>query len=275
MDLNSVLISTGMAVIVALLVRLLPISTRFTSNDVRTRVRDLESQLTALEHQNERLSDDYNQKLIDFTNAFVEWSAREKAYEAQIERLEAEVRRLRHRIRELEALAGMDSEPASVLGIWPDAEISHGKEADALFNSGWSYRSLVGDEATRASVIRELQRHEDIRIVEIGAHGEEAGLHLHGGLTEPGWWARVLGGRDLQLVVLMACESDAVSDALIRAGVPAVVSVQRSVDDVEAVTFVQELYANLADGRSLSQSVESAKLFVSRETWEMVRLRER
>ncbi len=82
---------------------------------------------------------------------------------------------------------------------------------------------------------------------------------------------QVLEGRELRLVVLNACRTaevarrevrDAyagVAPALVARGVPAVVAMQVPITDQGAVTFADRLYAGLAHGRSLEESVSDGR----------------
>lgn len=160
------------------------------------------------------------------------------------------------------------------LGIWPDIDLDYKLESDALYNAGFEYVGLVGDEATRVGVIRELDRYKNIGIVGIGAHGDANGIYLADGLARPRWWVEALSGRGVRLVVLASCESDAVGDSLIDAKFSAVISTQRQIDDDQSAAFVSALYANLARDEAIDVAVRNAKLVVNRETWEMIRFRQ-
>ena len=86
------------------------------------------------------------------------------------------------------------------------------------------------------------------------------GILLSDGLAEPGWWAEVGGLANIQLVVLMACESSDVADALIREGIPAVISVRREITERSAIQFVIGFYEAIRSGMSLARAVKVAAL---------------
>lgn len=170
-----------------------------------------------------------------------------------------------------------------VLGIWPTPVgqplLDQAGEARALYDAGIEYVALRGAAATRGGVVREWERLHPL-IVEIGSHGKAGAIWLTDGATSPGWWARLARTYPPRLMVLLACESSAqdklnVADALFAAGVAAVVSVDATLGDADAVLFAEMLYQHLAAGDPLAFAVERAKLVLSDPGAEMVRVRER
>lgn len=191
--------------------------------------------------------------------------------------------KLKQRLSDVEKMLGINREQQiKVLSIYPENinELQTHIEEAVIYNSGVDYRTLREEEATKEGIVRELSR-ERYSIIEIGAHGSNdptKGIKLHDGYAYPGWWARVLHNRDILLVVLMACESDGVSDSLMRTDVNYVISLQRSVTDQDAIRFVRVFYENVAQkditAEVVRNAVEIAKLSTSVEMEQMVRLRE-
>lgn len=166
-----------------------------------------------------------------------------------------------------------------VLGIWPTVSppLNTGAERRAIYNAGFDYLALNGEAATRAGVVREVERIRP-QIIEIGSHGSAAGLELTDGTAGPGWWSRLAQRYQIDLFVLLACHSDdqrslSVADALINAGVAAVVAVSEQIADRDAIAFSDLLYERLAAHDTLQEAVSRARLVVSDEGAEMIRLR--
>ena len=95
-------------------------------------------------------------------------------------------------------------------------------------------------------------------IVHFSGHGEEGGIVLldDGGaarLVSQGALARLLRRRDVKLLVLNACFSDAQASALPSA-VKTIVGTTDAVDDVAALRFSVAFYRTLADGHSISDA---------------------
>lgn len=202
------------------------------------------------------------------------------------EQLEKEAHTVADLKRQLEANQAIEQPPQaeefSVLGIWPDAPgqapLDQQGEADALYNAGYPYTALRGPRANRAGVILEIDRLRPT-VIQIGGHGTNEGTLLSDGVAEPGWWGQAVAGKGVRLMVLLSCDSSQqdelnLSDALINAGVKAVVSCDSQIDDRDAVRFAQLLYAKLAEKLPLARAVQRAKLSVGRKSAEMIRLRE-
>ena len=209
--------------------------------------------------------------------------AREADALRQINELQDQVERMRAQVRALRERRGMD---LRILGIWPETELRAMAARDALYNLGIPYQALTG-HVTREDVIRELDA-GDYNVVEVDSHGMrnqeptregiEGGILLSDGLAPPGWWGEVFRtyGQDVELVVLMACESLDVVDALVRAGVPAVVGTRRDIDDRAAAQFVLNFYRALADGDDVEQAVRAGRMVLDRDQADriFVRMRE-
>lgn len=202
------------------------------------------------------------------------------------DQLETEAKTIADLKRQLEARNTID-QPAeaaefSVLGIWPDVPgqppLDTQGEADALYNAGYSYTALRGARANRAGVILEIDRVRPT-VIQVGGHGNSEGILLSDGVAEPGFWGQVVAGKGIQLMVLLSCDSGQqdeinVGDALINAGVSAVVTCDSAIGDADAVKFASLLYGGLANRMTLARAVQRAKLSVSRKAAEMIRLRE-
>lgn len=167
-----------------------------------------------------------------------------------------------------------------ILGIWPvsDPPISTIGERVGIYNAGYDYIALTGHDATRAAVIRELDRF-DPHIIEIGAHGSPSGIELSDGITPPGWWGRVARRHHVRLAIVLACYSDNqqtlnVADSLQRAGVPNVIGVADAIADADAVAFAGMLYDRLGAGDGLQEAVDTARLAISQDGHDMIRLRQ-
>lgn len=192
---------------------------------------------------------------------------------------------LRARVSDLERKLGITRRvPLRILGIWPavsgEQSLAQRAEADALYESGVAYAGLF-DQVTKLSILEELGR-DNYNVLEIGAHGMEleldgqqlnGGIMLADGMAPPGWWGRLVRNRGIELVVLLACESDDVGDALLREGVRAVVTATREIRDDASVNFALMFYRYVAQGWSLSRAVETAKLALDPRQAEMIRWR--
>lgn len=173
----------------------------------------------------------------------------------------------------------------TILGIWPDnpnlPELNTEGEQDAMYNSRLEFVPLKGAAANKDGVVLEMDRVKP-EILEMGMHDDGMGNPmLADGVTEPGWWGQLVEDRDprIMLAVLLYCRSNMqdrmnVSDVLTRSGVQYVISFNTPVEDIEAVKFARMLYLKIAEGMTVVQAMNRAKLVVNRRTQDMVRLRE-
>lgn len=238
---------------------------------------DLEAELAVYKQINEVKERENGQLRLESSRCTERLEKQMREHEA----LKQEVGALRG---QLEAKNVIDKEPErmAILAIWPtppgQPPLDQSAESDALYNAGYTYTALRGPRANRAGVILELDRVRPT-IIQVGSHGNDEGILLSDGNAEPGWWGRVVDGKEIQLILLLSCDSSQqdeinVSDALVREGVKAVISCDSKIDDGDAVKFAELLYAKLSEGEPLATAVNRAKLGVSRRAAEMIRLRE-
>ncbi|HMT21160.1 MAG TPA: CHAT domain-containing protein [Promineifilum sp.] len=195
------------------------------------------------------LTDDRNQLLQDLATA-----------NRHIQELERSNAALNQQLSAIQAQLGQTSAPIRVLGIWPQTTLQVGRERDAIYDAGIDYHPLFGEQANRAAILREL-RQGTYTIVELGAHGDHDGIHLHDGTVGPGWWQRVLGGRSIRVSVLLACHSDvSIADAFTRAGIQHVIASTGEISDDVAIAFAQQFYQLYAAGMDVPRAFEEAKL---------------
>lgn len=161
----------------------------------------------------------------------------------------------------------------TVLGIWSGENIDGIKERNAIYNAGFEYIPLFGEEATRKRILEELRK-GNITIIEIGAHGSPETIFIQGKELEPGWWQRALRKRGVQMAVVLACFSDSsTADAMLRAGVKHVVSVTGEIEDEAAITFAQQFYQLYAEGYEIEHAFDEAKLALEIDQAEQLKLR--
>lgn len=169
-----------------------------------------------------------------------------------------------------------------VLAIWSSAPgypaLDQTGEANALYNVGLDYLDLRGTDATRDAVVREWLRLKP-DIVQVGAHGEQGNILLSDGSTRVGWWLRLVKRHCPRLIMLLSCESSSsgmfdIPEAFTRAGVAAVIAVSDKILDSDAVLFARVFYENFTVPMPVAAAVEIAKLTVSDEAAQMIRLRE-
>lgn len=174
--------------------------------------------------------------------------------------------------------------PLRVLAIWPtNGPRLAGQEDERriLYDTNVAYTALRGDDATRNGVLRTLER-QPFDVIQVGGHGAEGSILLTDGEAAPGWWARAFKRQStgIRCMVLLACSTNEatrynVADALLSAGVPAVVAVADEIQDSDAIAFARMFYEQLARGAELSQAVGLAQLSMSDAGAEMITLRQR
>lgn len=154
-----------------------------------------------------------------------------------------------------------------ILGIWPrrpqDTILNLEGNRDAIYDAGFEFVPLFAEHANRQEILANLRKGE-VSIVEIGGHGSAEGVPLADGLARPGWWEQILKGRtNIRIVIFLTCYSDqAMYDAVKRAGVPHIITVNGEIGDAAAVNFAQAFYSNYADGQSVAAAVRDAKLIL-------------
>ncbi|MBX3016084.1 MAG: CHAT domain-containing protein [Caldilineaceae bacterium] len=168
----------------------------------------------------------------------------------------------------------------SILAIWPvQNDLNLQASRDALYNAGVSYLALNGT-VTMADIVDEFSRN-DFNALELGTHGKrlelashglEGGIWLSDGIASPGWWARLATFQKLKLAVVLACESLQTGEALLHAGVEHVIAVQGMIEDTAAVKFSFLFYKYVAAGKSISTAFDLAKLALTRDQAETLRL---
>lgn len=182
------------------------------------------------------------------------------------------------------AAAAVAAHPLRVLAIWPtNGPRLAGQEDERriLYDTNVTFVALRGDDATRNGVLRTLER-QAFDVIQVGGHGAEGSIMLSDGEAAPGWWARAFKRQStgIKCMVLMACSTNEatrynVADALLNAGVPAVVAVADEIQDSDAAAFARMFYEQLARGAELSQAVGLAQLSMSDAGAEMIALRQR
>lgn len=174
--------------------------------------------------------------------------------------------KLEQRILDLEKEKGLRI-GMKVLGIWPrrplDTPLNLEGNRDAIYDAGFSFVPLFGEHANRLEILHNLRKGE-VAIIEIGGHGTEEGVPLADGLARAGWWEQILKGRaHIRIVLFLTCYSDqSMFEAVKRAGVPHIITVNGEIQDKSAISFAQAFYSNYANGQTVAQAVRDAKLIL-------------
>ena len=178
------------------------------------------------------------------------------------------------------------TEPVSsslvVLAVWPQVEglsaLDEGGEIEAALTAvGINYMAIRGVHANRDVLVREWERlHPDV--LQLDTHGSSGALYLADGLTDAGWWGALMAIHTPSLVLLLACDSSQqdrfdVPDALLRAGVGAVLAVTNEIEDADAIRFAVNFYVNFTVPMPLQTAVERARLTLPDEAAGLIRLR--
>jgi len=203
-----------------------------------------------------------------------------QAANAQIVELQREVNAL----RASQNSRPLPAETLRVLAIWPLTSMPLSGQEDErriLYDTLVSFTVLRGDDATRNGVLRTLER-QQFDVVQVGSHGQEGSIFLTDGEASPGWWARAFQRQsgNILCMVLLACSTNEagrynVADALLGAGIPAVVAVSSQLRDEDAIAFARMFYEQLARGASLPAAFNFAQLSMSDAGAEMITLRRR
>lgn len=248
--------------------------------ELQQQITDLQRRLVSSEQKNEELAG--NQKML--------LEALGKANQ-EIARQQEQITVLNSKVKELEKTAPItpiETKPFAgrVLGIWPQNMPKNGEktlltvdEKNNLAKTGLEYEALEGDLATRRGIVEQLGQ-RDYRILEIGAKGAAKGVMLKDGIAPPEWWMRLAKQHQIEIFVVLANESskpgiENVADALYNAGARAVVSVDSSILDIDAIEFARMFYRRLSRGVPLAKAVEYAKLVISDAGSDTIKLRER
>jgi len=168
----------------------------------------------------------------------------------------------------------------SILAVWPaQNDLNLQASRDALYNAGVNYLALNGT-VTMADIVDEFSRN-DFNALELGTHGQrlelaahglEGGIWLSDGIASPGWWARLATFQKLNLAVVLACDSLQTGEALLHAGVEYVIAVQGLLEDTAAIKFSFLFYKYIAAGKSITTAFDLAKLALSRDQADNLRL---
>jgi len=223
-------------------------------------VEHLRAAMAEMQLQFDRERSDRNKELLEAYRRIDDLEKKEAQLQVIIAGLQAQ-------------LGNTETRSVTVLGIWSGDNLDTIGERDAIYDAGFEYRPLFGEDATKARILRELHQ-GNITIIEIGAHGDAETIFItKEGLTA-GWWHKVLLGRNVRVAIILACFSDSsVADAFRRAGVPSVIAVQGEIDDKAAVEFAQQFYQNYADGMPVKQAFDEAKLALDYQQAEKLVLR--
>jgi hypothetical protein len=195
----------------------------------------------------------------------------------QIWDLQRDIAQLQRKLEKQEA--GEDTKSMVVLGIWPEVMNCAGVDVElqkldieslevALYNSGVHYIPLTG-KVDQRRILQQLRWNPRVTVLEIDAHGFSSniaddgvagGICLSDGVAKPGWWLRLVRNHKIEIVVLMACESEEVGRAIAREGVPHVICVMNQILDSDAIKFAIAFYESLAEGLTVSHAVDSARM---------------
>jgi len=161
----------------------------------------------------------------------------------------------------------------TVLGIWPSSNLSIRAEIDGIFKSGVRY-TVIDTNVTKRRVLAEVDRTRPA-ILHVGAHATAESVTLDDGEAPIGWWRNLAQRYPFRLVVLNACTSLDIVDAMQDAGVTAVVGMRREIADEVAVVFATEFYGWLMRDRTVEESVSLAKLAINYTDAELIGVRDK
>lgn len=171
-------------------------------------------------------------------------------------------------------LAAQSVSRIRVLGIWPQLTLDTEGERNAIEQVGFDYLPLLGDMATRENILREL-RLDGFTIIEIGAHGDANGIHIHNNdVLDAGFWADALAHSKISIAILLACHSDlSIADAFRRSGVQHVIAALDEINDEDVVRFVRTFYQAYADKTDVLRAFHDARLVLDKREREKLVLR--
>jgi len=166
-----------------------------------------------------------------------------------------------------------DKQAIVILGLWPvNADLNTRAEIDEIFSSGLPYVALDGNVSKR-SVVSALER-EKPAIVHFGGHADAEGTMFDDGPALMGWWSNIAQRFPLRLVVLNACTTLDIVDAMADAGVLAVVGMRGEIKDSVAIEFAGEFYSRLMRGQSVGAAVSLTKLTMEHADAELIAVRD-
>lgn len=254
---------------------------RITDGSIESREIILERQIIDLE---KRLKESERKNIeLEHTQEFLLLEL--KKSNARIVQQEEKILVLNGKVRELEkplaAIVSNYSYVGRVLGIWPTSlPLDVEGEKNAIFQAGLPYEAVEGEYATRMGIVEQLSQRDDYTIIEIGAKGSRDGIMLSDGLAPAYWWQQLAKQHSIQIFVVLANESskpgtENIADALFNSGAKAVISVDSSINDVDAVKFARMFYRRLSRGTPLAEAVGYARLVITDAGADAIKLRER
>ena len=244
--------------------------TTLTMTQNGTQVDSYEAEIKSLKQEVDFWMSQYNLNLLELQEGKRAHSSSNLAIEALIAPVQA---------------PSPQSEPSatvklSILAIWPaQDDLNLQASRDALYNAGVNYIALNGN-VTMADIVDEFSRN-GFNALELGTHGKrlemvgrslEGGVWLSDGIASPGWWARLAAFQKLKLAVVLACDSLQTGEALLHSGVENVVAVQGMIEDTAAVKFAFLFYKYIAAGKSIVTAFDLAKLALTRDQSDALRL---
>ena len=129
------------------------------------------------------------------------------------------------------------------------------------------YQVVERGNATLDDLIQALDQYAGrVRVLHIAGHADSLELMLEGPGGGPGragreGLARLLGAQvGLRLVFLNGCATQAHAEALVAAGVPAVIATDRAISDQAAARFAGRFYERLAQRDSVGRAFAAAEV---------------
>ncbi len=241
----------------------LPISTDDTIDDLRKEIKKLADERIELKQHVDWLTNERNQlmqELVTATRTIEQLKRDGAALEEKLAVIQAKVDDHNARIDGLRVLA-----------IWPNRELMVDSERRSLSEIGVSYEPLYGERANKGEILRQM-RLDGFTVIEIGAHGDEAGIHIaNGDILDATFWIGVLHRRTIRMALLLACYSDtSIADAFRRSGVRHVIAATGEIEDSNIALFVYAFYQGYADGLDVERSFFEAKLIIPRQQADML-----
>ncbi len=236
----------------------LPVSTEDVVQELRQDVVALTAERVDLSRHVDWLTAERFQLLQDLVAA-----------QRSIEQLKRDGAALEKRLSEVQAILDAQKikiDGLRVLAIWPDRDLLVDAERKAMADSGISYEALYGERATKDEILRQM-RIDGFTVIEIGAHGDAAGIHLASGdILDATFWIGVLHRRTICMALLLACHSDtSIADAFRRSGVRYVIAATGEIEDHDVGRFARTFYQGYADGLDVERAFFEAKLILSRQ----------